>query len=76
MVNNIHLEKYVKRTLNIYFPKFRFNHNDLVLSAVHAWDIVHIPQVIHSHVTAMSKYFNVKFEFPLDILTFTLRRWQ
>ena len=56
--------------LSLYKAKFPFNHNGLVLPAAHAWDM---PQVVHFHVTVMSKYSNAKFEFQLDkFFTFPL----
>ena len=35
---------YVEYLLSLYKAKFPFNHDGLVLPAVHAWDI---PQVVH-----------------------------
>ena len=48
-VDNNHLKKIWKTCIG-YFPslykaKFSFNHNGLVLPAVHVWDV---PQVVHS----------------------------
>ena len=78
MVDNIYLEKtyikYAEYLLSLYRDKHTFNHSGLLLPGVHAWDI---PQVMHSHIIIMSKYFKTKFDFPLDkFLTFAFRSWQ
>ena len=39
IIDNIHLESYVESMLSIYFPFTSSNHNDLVLLAVHVWDM-------------------------------------
>ena len=60
-------------THHTYKVKFPCNLNALVLPAVHACDV---PQVLHCHVTVMSKYSSAKFKFPLDkFCTFALRSW-
>ena len=58
-------------TFSLYRAKFPFNHNGLILPAIHAWDI---PQVGLSHIAMILEYSHAKFKFPLDkFFTFVLR---
>ena len=67
--------KYVEYLLFFYKVKFRYSHNALVLSGVHAW--IYCLDVLHSHITIMLNCSHTKSKFQLyKFLTFDFRSWK